>query len=259
MTEAKIKVLIVDDEPLARKFIRRMLKDDAGVIVVGECGNGRDAVTAILDEPPDLVFLDIQMPLMDGFAVIEKVGIERMPAVVFTTAYEQYAIRAFEVHALDYLLKPFDQIRFHQVMKHARERLRKTQDEDERRQVTQLLESVRERAEYLERLIIKSDARIIFLKTDEIAWIEADDKYVHLHTWKKRAYMVRQSISAMEAQLDPKKFLRIHRSVIVQLEQIKELRPLIGGEHTVVLEDGTELTLSRNYKNRLFEILGKPL
>jgi two-component system LytT family response regulator len=258
MKHAKIRALIVDDESLARKFIRRMLKDDHEVEIVGECGNGKDAVALIGKQMPDLVFLDVQMPEMDGFSVLEALSAERLPEIIFTTAYEHYAIRAFELHALDYLLKPFDQSRFSDTMRHAKERLRHRQLEDGQLQIAALLENVKRRSQYLDRLIIRADGRITFLKTQEIDWIEADDKYVHLHTGKT-ARMVRQTLSAMETQLDPKRFLRIHRSSIVNVERIKELHPLFGGEHAVVMEGGTRLTLSRKYKDKLFELLGKPL
>ena len=258
MKETKIRVLIVDDESLARKFIRRMLKDDQEVEIVGECRNGKDAVTMIARQNPDLVFLDVQMPEMDGFSVLEAVGVERLPEIIFTTAYEQYAIRAFELHALDYLLKPFDQSRFSDTMSHAKERLHYRQLDDGRLQIGALLENVRRRAQYLDRLIIKAGGRIRFVKTDDISWIEADDKYVHLHVGKS-AQMVRQTLGAMETQLDPAKFLRIHRSAIVNIERIQELQPMFSGEHAVVMEDGTRLTLSRKYKDKLFELLGKPL
>ena len=258
MKDAKIRALIVDDESLARKFIRRLLKDDHEVEIVGECGNGNDAVAVIKKQTPDLVFLDVQMPELDGFSVLEAVGLERLPEIVFTTAYEHYAIRAFELHAVDYLLKPFDQARFRDALKHAKERLHYRRNEDGRLQLGALLENVKRQPEYLDRLIIRAEGRITFLKTQEIDWIEADDKYVHLHTGKS-ARMVRQTLGAMEAQLDPKKFLRIHRSVIVNVERIKELQPLFAGEHAVVMEDGIRLTLSRKYKDKLFELLGKPL
>ena len=258
MKEAKIRVLIVDDEPLARKFIRRMLKDDQEIEIVGECGNGKHAVTMIATQNPDLVFLDVQMPEMDGFSVLEAVGVERLPEIVFTTAYEQYAIRAFELHALDYLLKPFDQARFKDAMGHAKERFQYRQLDDGRLQIGALLENVKRRVQYLDRLIIKAGGRIRFVRTDEISWIGADDKYVHLH-FGKSAQMVRQTLGAMETQLDPTKFLRIHRSAIVNIERIQELQPMFSGEHAVVMEDGTRLTLSRKYKDKLFELLGKPL
>jgi two-component system, LytTR family, response regulator len=258
MKNAPIRAVIADDEALARKFIRRMLKDDPDVEIAGECGNGKEAVTMIRKQNPDLVFLDVQMPEMDGFAVLESIGVERLPEIIFATAYEQYAIRAFELHALDYLLKPFDQARFKDAIRHAKERFRSERQNEGRTQISALLESIKNKSQYLDRLMIKASGRITFLSTDEINWIEADDKYVHLHTGKISP-MVRQTLSAMETQLDPRKFRRVHRSAIVNVGQIKELQPLFSGEHSILLQDGTKLTLSRNYKDKLFELLGKPL
>ena len=258
MKSAHIRALIVDDEPLARKFIRRILKDDRDIEIVGEASNGKEAIAMVRKFEPDIVFLDVQMPELDGFAVLESLRTDKLPEIIFTTAYEQYAIRAFELHALDYLLKPFDQARFRDAIKHAKERFRSEIQQDGRAQIGALLESIRNKTQYLERIVIKAGGRITFLNTNEINWIEADDKYVHLHTDKNNP-MVRQTLSAMEAQLDPKKFRRIHRSTIVNVERIKELQPLFNGEHSILLEDGTKLTLSRNYKDKLFEFLGKPL
>ena len=258
MKNASIRALIADDEALARKFIRQMLRDDKEVEIVGECSNGKETVAMIRKQKPDVVFLDVQMPEMDGFAVLESIGLDRLPEIIFATAYEQYAIRAFELHALDYLLKPFDQARFKDAMKHAKERFRSRDQKEGRLQINALLKSIKNRPQYLERLVIKASGRITFLSTDEVNWIQADDKYVHLHTGTVSP-MVRQTLSAMEAQLDPKKFRRVHRSAIVNVERIKELQPLFSGEHSILLEDGTKLTLSRNYKDKLFELLGKPL
>ena len=258
MKSANIRALIVDDEALARKFIRRMLKDDREIEVVGEASNGKEAVAMIGKHHPDVVFLDVQMPEMNGFEVLESIQADHLPEIIFTKAYEQYSIRAFELHALDYLLKPFDQARFKDAIKHAKERFRSERQQDGRLQIGALLESIRNKPEYLDRVVIKSGGRITFLNTREINWIEADDKYVHLHTDKTNP-MVRQTLSAMETQLDPKKFRRIHRSAIVNVERIKELQPLFNGEHSIVLENGTRLTLSRNYKDKMFEFLGKPL
>ena len=258
MKNGPIRALIVDDEALARKFIRRMLKDDRDFEIIGECGNGKETVATIRKESPDVVFLDVQMPEMDGLAVLEAIGIERLPQIIFTTAYEQYAIRAFELHALDYLLKPFDQARFKDAIKHAKERFRSERQNDGRMQISALLENIKNKPQYLERLVIKASGRITFLPTNEINWIEADDKYVHLHTNKARP-MVRQTLTAMEEQLDPAKFRRVHRSAIVNVERIAELQPLFSGEYSILLHDGTKLTLSRNYKDKLFELLGKPL
>lgn len=258
MTSPKIRVVVADDELLARKFIRRMLKQDPEMEIIGECSNGAEAVAAIRKEKPDLVFLDVQMPEMDGFAVLDAVRLDHLPEIVFTTAYESYAIRAFELHALDYLLKPFDQVRFKAALKYAKERFHSQHEEDKRLQVGTLLESIRLQQEYLDRIIIRADGRITFLHTREIDWIEADDKYVHLHTGKG-AKMVRQTLAAIEGELDPKKFLRVHRSAMVNVDRIKELQPLFNGEHSLILDDGTRLTLTRKYRDKLFELLGKPL
>ena len=257
MKQPKIRALIADDEQLARKFIRRLLKQDPEVEIVAECSNGKEAAQVIRQEKPDLVFLDVQMPEMDGFAVLDAVGLDHLPEIIFTTAYESYAIRAFELHALDYLLKPFDQVRFKAAMKHAKERLHSQPPEEGRLQIGTLLESIKAQEQHLERILIKADGRITFLNTHEIDWIEADDKYVHLHTGKGTR-MVRQTLSAMEAQLDPKRFVRIHRSAIVNIERIKELQPLFNGEHSLLLENGAKLTLSRSYKEKRFEHLGRP-
>jgi len=257
MLEKKIRAVIVDDELLARKFIRRMLKEDPEVELVGECSNGKDAVSLITRQAPNLVFLDVQMPEMDGFSVLEEIVVDPLPEIVFTTAFEHYALQAFEFHALDYLLKPFDQARFKATIKHVKERLLQRWDGNGL-EIGAFIESVRRHPKYLERLILKGSGRITILKTREVDWIEADDKYVHLHMGKSTR-MVRQTLRAMEEQLDPNRFLRIHRSAMVNVERIKELHPLFGGEHTVIMEDGTRLTLSRHYKDKLFELLGRPL
>jgi two-component system, LytTR family, response regulator len=256
--QSKIRAVIADDELLARKFIRRLLKQDPEVEIVAECSNGKEAARVIREQKPDLVFLDVQMPEMDGFAVLDAVGLDHLPEIIFTTAYESYAIRAFELHALDYLLKPFDQVRFKAAMKHAKERLHSQPPEEGRLQIGTLLESIKAQQQHLERILIKADGRITFLNTHEIDWIEADDKYVHLHT-AKGTRMVRQTLSAMETQLDPKRFIRIHRSAIVNVERIKELQPLFNGEHSLHLDNGTKLTLSRSYRDKLFGCLGRPL
>lgn len=250
--------MIADDELLARKFIRRLLKQDPDVEIVAECSNGKEAAAMIRQHRPDLVFLDVQMPEMDGFAVLDAVGLDELPEIIFTTAHESYAIRAFELHALDYLLKPFDQVRFKAAIKNAKERLHSDAPEEGRLQIGTLLESIKAQQQQLERILIKVDGRITFLNTHEIDWIEADDKYVHLHTSSGKR-MVRQTLAAMEEQLDPQRFLRIHRSAIVNTDRIKELQPLFNGEHSLLLDNGAKLTLSRSYKDKLFERLGRPL
>ena len=260
MTQKSIATLVVDDEPLARDYIRRLLKDDDQIEIVGEAGNGRDAVRLINEQKPELIFLDVQMPEMDGFTVLNNLEPDILPTVIFTTAYEAYAIRAFEIHALDYLLKPFDDHRFAQAVRHTKERLSRRHSEKpaESEQIKELLENINDTPQYLERFLIKSNGRIVFLKTKEIDWIKSDDKYVYLH-FGKSSHLVRQSLSQMKTQLDPKLFVQIHRSAIVNIERIKELQPMFNGEYNLLLENGAEVPLSRNYKSKLFDLLGKPL
>ena len=258
MTATKaIRTLIVDDEPLARRRIRRMLARHSNVEVIGECGNGREAVAAINEQQPALVFLDVQMPEVDGFAALGALDPNEMPLVIFVTAYDQYALRAFEVHALDYLLKPFDRRRFDMAMQRARERLANERSDVSRRTIA-LLEELRAQQSHVERMVIKAGGRAFFLKTDEIDWIEAEGKYVRLHVGRE-SYLVREAISQIETQLDPKRFLRIHRSTIVNLDRVRELQPWFHNDYRVILRDGTELMLSRSCRKRLGELLGNAL
>jgi two-component system, LytTR family, response regulator len=256
MTESKrIRAVIVDDEPLARRRIRRMLAHDPEVDVVGDCGNGGDAVTTIKNLNPNLLFLDVQMPEIDGFDVLESIESERMPFVIFVTAYDQYALRAFEVSAVDYLVKPFDRARFEVALKRAKARLALEHGSDFSHQTLALLEELKARSSHTERLVIKAGGRAFFLKTEEIDWIEAEGKYVRLHVGKE-SYLLREPIGSMEAQLDPKKFPRIHRSSIVNIERVRELQPWFHNEYRVILNDGTELMLSRSCRKKLGELLG---
>lgn len=257
MTEdLPIRVLLVDDEPLARSVLREMLQDDPQAEIVGECGNGREAVEAINSQSPELVFLDVQMPGLGGFEVIEELGKGKIPYVVFVTAYDQYAIRAFEVHALDYILKPFDRERFERSWQRARDQILRDRNGGTNQRILALLEDLKAGNKYLERLVIKASGRIYFLETNEIDWVEADGNYVSVHSGKK-THLLRETISSLEQQLDPKKFVRIHRSSIVRLDRIRELKPWFHGEYRIILLDGTQLTLSRNYRDRLQEALGK--
>lgn len=258
MTDAgKIRALIVDDEPLARRRIHRMLAHHADVEIVGDLANGRDAIIAIRDQEPDLVFLDVLMPEMDGFAVLQALDAEAMPLVIFVTAYDQYALRAFEVYALDYLLKPFDRQRFDKALQRAKSRLAYERSAINQRTLA-LLEELRAQTNHVERMVIKSGGRAFFLKTDEIDWVEAEGKYVRLHVGKE-SYLVREAISGLEAQLDPKKFLRIHRSTIVNIDRVRELQPWFHNEYRVILRDGTELMLSRSCRKKLGDLLGNTL
>jgi two-component system, LytTR family, response regulator len=258
MTESpRIRVLLVDDEPLARDMLREMLQGDPQVDIVGESCNGREALAAIHAEAPDLIFLDVQMPEVGGFEVLASLKGEKAPYVIFVTAYDQYAVRAFEVQALDYLLKPFDQERFDVSWQRAKAQLRRDRNGggmDER--ILALLEELKAGNKYLERLVIKAAGRIYFLETSEIDWIEAEGNYVSVHSGKK-SHLLRETISSLESQLDPKKFVRIHRSSIVRLDYIQELQPWFHGEYRVILQDGTQLTLSRNHRDKLQEALGK--
>ncbi len=256
MTESPlIRVLLVDDESLAREMLREMLQDDPQVTIVGESCNGREALEAIRAHSPDLIFLDVQMPELGGFEVLEALGKE-IPQVIFVTAYDQYAVRAFEVHALDYLLKPFDQERFDISWQRAKAQILRDRDGGTDQRILALLEEMKAGNKYLERLVIKASGRIYFLETAEIDWIEAEGNYVSVHSAKK-SHLLRETISSLEAQLDPKKFVRIHRSSIVRIDRIQELQPWFHGEYRIILQDGTQLTLSRNHRDKLQEALGK--
>jgi two-component system, LytTR family, response regulator len=250
-----IRVLLVDDESLAREMLREMLQDDPQVTIVGESCNGHEALEAIRTHSPDLIFLDVQMPELGGFEVLEALGKE-IPRVIFVTAYDQYAVRAFEVHALDYLLKPFDQERFDISWQRARAQILRDRDGGTDQRILALLEEMKAGNKYLERLVIKASGRIYFLETAEIDWIEAEGNYVSVHSAKK-SHLLRETISSLEAQLDPRKFLRIHRSSIVRIDRIQELQPWFHGEYRIILQNGTQLTLSRNYRDKLQEALGK--
>ena len=253
---ALIRVLIADDEPLARGVLREMLQPDPEVVIVGECANGKEAVEAIKELNPDLLFLDVQMPEMGGFEVLNALDEGQAPHLVFVTAYDQYAVRAFEVHALDYILKPFDRERFDVSWQRAKAQVLRERNGGVEQKILSLLEDLKAGTKYLERLVIKSSGRIYFLETNEIDWIQAEGNYVSVHTGKK-SHLLRETITSLESQLDPKKFLRIHRSAIVRIDRIKELQPWFHGEYHIVLNDGTQLTLSRNYRDRLQEALGK--
>jgi two-component system LytT family response regulator len=254
----RLRAIIVDDEMLARQIIREMLEHDPEVEVVAECVNGREAVEAIQTCQPDLLFLDIQMPEVAGFEVLEALKGERLPLVIFVTAYDQYAVRAFDVHALDYLLKPFDRERFEMAISRAKAQMRRERNGELDRRIVALLEALKAEAKYVERLVIKNGGRVFFLETGEINWVEAEGNYVRLHTDKK-AHLLRETISSLEEQLDPKKFLRVHRSTIVRIDSIRELQPWFHGEYHIILHNGTKLTLSRNYREQLQSVLGKNL
>ena len=254
-TPTPIRTLIVDDEPLARERVRSLIADQPGMTVIGEAQDGDQAVEQILAHQPDLVFLDVQMPKKTGFDVIQAVGADRMPAVVFVTAYDQYALKAFDVHAVDYLLKPFDRERFEGAVDRARRHFDASDSGALKSQLLRLVQELQpSAAPRQERLIVKTGGRLFFLRVDEIDWIEAAGNYVRLHVGKD-AHLLRETMNSIEARLDPKLFLRIHRSRIVNMERVKELHPWFNGDYAVILRDGTKLMLSRGYRDRLQERL----
>lgn len=247
---SRLRTLIVDDEPLARDKIRMLLAKDREIEIVGECANGHEAIEAIEKESPDLLFLDIQMPGVDGFGVLESVGPERVPGVVFVTAYDEHAIHAFEVHALDYLLKPFAQKRFNEALVRAKDQLRKHSGGGLSQQLLALLGDLHGAPKYLERLVVKSSGRVFFMKVNEVDWIEAAGNYVNIHA-ANETHLLRETMNGIEMHLDPKRFVRIHRSTLVNIERIKELSPLFHGDYVVTLMNGTRLTMSRSYRSKL--------
>jgi two-component system, LytTR family, response regulator len=256
----KIRALIVDDEPIARRGIRLSLRGEKDVEIIGECGDGRAALLAIREQRPDLVFLDVQMPLLDGFGVVAALDYEHLPAIVFVTAYDEHAIRAFEAGALDYLLKPFERERFQKTLARARRQILQPGRDDLNRRLGALLDSLKpesredEPSRTLERIPIKEAGRIIFLSVGEIDWIEAQGNYVQLHAGRE-SHLLRETMDGIERKLDPDKFLRLRRSTLVSIERIKELQPLFNGEYVVILQDGTRLSSSRRYRKNLDALL----
>jgi two-component system LytT family response regulator len=252
---ADIRVLIVDDEPPARERIRALLKDEPDIAIAGECESGLSAVESIRNLDPDLVFLDVQMPGLDGFGVLDALG-DMPPALVFVTAYDAYAVRAFEVHALDYLLKPFDRDRFRATLDRARAALAERGSAEEAGGIAAPITEPDAARSPLRRLLAKREGRLVVLKAAEIDWIESSANYASLHVGKE-TYLVRETMQSLEGRLDPGQFLRIHRSTIVNLDRIQEIEPYFHGDYIVRLADGQRLTLSRTYKDRLQKHFGR--
>lgn len=255
----KIRTLIVDDEPLARERLHALLEAEPDIEIVGECADGVQALATIRSAQPDLVFLDIQMPELDGFGVIAGLGPEKLPAVIFVTAYDRFALKAFEVHALDYLLKPFDRERFAKALQRARAMVEQRQSGDLNKRLSALLTDLKpEKPEpkFLDRIAIKSEGRVLFFKTEDIDWIEAADNYVSIHVGNE-AHLHRETMLSLEAKLPSARFVRISRSAMINLERVKEMQPMFHGDYVVILKNGTRLTLSRNYRDKLSHILGK--
>jgi two-component system LytT family response regulator len=250
----RLKVLIVDDEPLAREGLKLMLGADSQAI---EARNGREAVARIRDEKPDLVLLDVQMPRMDGFAVVEAVGADKMPAVIFVTAHDQYAIRAFEISAVDYLLKPVTEERFRIAFERARNRLAVPRPEDSTHQMMAVLDAIANPRRYLSRLAIRSGERTIFLAMDDVAWIEAAQNYVRVHAGQA-THLLHVPMNTLETSLNPERFVRIHRSHIVNLQHIRQLWTLAHGQYILELASGERLQSGRTYGEKIRTLLSNP-
>jgi two-component system, LytTR family, response regulator len=253
-----MRVIIADDESLARDKVRFMLSSELGVRVVAECQNGAETLRALSAYKADLLLLDIRMPDLDGFEVVNKIPQANMPMVVFTTAFDCHAIKAFEAHALDYLLKPFDHERLHQAVDRARNELLKANDREATQRILQYLSETRQQAAAERRLIVRAGGRVIFLTFDEINWIEAAANYVRIYAGKQ-TYLLRRGIGEIAERLDPAQFIRIHRSAIVNVQKIKELQPVNSGEYIVVLKDGKELSCSRGYRSGLQGLIDRTL
>lgn len=250
-----VRVVIVDDEELARRGVRARLDRLGDVEILAECGSGREAVDAIRRTAPDLVFLDVQMPGKSGFDVVEEVGWSAFPRVIFVTAHDRFAVRAFEINALDYLLKPIDDERFDRALQRAREDIERDRESELGRRLASVVREVGGRAAetdlgFPDRFVVRSFGRVVFVPADDIDWIEAAGDYVTLHVGAK-AWLLRETMTAIERKLNPRAFVRIHRSTIVNIDRIAELRSFDNGEYQVLLADGTKLKLSRTYRQTL--------
>ncbi len=245
----KIRCVIVDDEPLAREGLRSIAEKDRGLELIGDCSNGIQAIEFISQHNPDLVFLDIQMPEMDGFAVLNELKREKLPYIIFVTAYDKYAVQAFDVHALDYLLKPVDEERFERAVERARSMMRS--DSEWTAHITAFLQEMdSQKKRYLDRIVIKEDGRIFLIHADAVEWIEAKGNYALIHAGKK-SHLIREAMSSLESQLNPQQFFRIHRSTIVNIDRVRELQSLFHGDCRVILQDGTRLLMSRRFRDKL--------
>jgi two-component system, LytTR family, response regulator len=252
MTAPPIRALVVDDQPVARERLVSLLAEEADVELVGTCATGVEAVRAIRRLAPNLVFLDMQMPELDGLAVVEAVGVDRMPLTVFVTAYDEYAVRAFDAQALDYLLKPFARPRFARAVARVRERLAGRERAALTGRLLQAVESMRERARPpVPRLIVKSGGRVLFVDVPQIDWVEAEGNYARVHLAGGQQHLVRDTMTELLGRLGEDRFIRVHRSAIVNLGRVAELRLAAGGDYDVVLTSGTHVPLSRSFRDQL--------
>jgi two-component system, LytTR family, response regulator len=249
-----IRALIVDDEPLARRSIRRFLDQGSGVEIIGQCADGESAVKAIRTQKPDLVFLDVQMPEKNGLDVIREIGPDAMPVTIFVTAYDRYAIRAFDANAIDYLLKPFGKQRFDLALKRAKERLAGRMNLNDVRVILASLERDQTQPAYLERLTSSESGRILLIDVKDIDWIGASGNYAQVYSGSRK-YEIRQTLTSLAEKLNPRDFLRIHRSTIVNIRRIREIQPWFHGYHLIILQNGKELRMSR-YQRDVAKRLG---
>lgn len=255
----EIRALIVDDEPLARRGIRQLLDREPDVTVVGEARNGREALRALRTLDPELVFLDVQMPEVDGFGVLRAVGPERMPSVIFVTAFDAFAVQAFDAHAIDYLVKPLREARFAEAVQRVRERLRSADAVSLSRQLSALLATTDQARPTPppatgRRIVVPTSTGELVLDAEEIDWIEAEDYYAAVHT-RGRRHLIRESLASLEARLDPARFVRVHRSAIINLERVREYRADASGDRAVLLRDGTRIAVSRRRREQLVDLL----
>lgn len=247
-----LTALVIDDEPIARHAVVRLLREDPDIEVAGECGDGVSAVAAIRERSPDLVFLDIQMPAITGLDVVATIGAARMPATIFVTAYEQFAVRAFEANAVDYLVKPFSRERFAETLRRAKQRLlgARGADADTTARIMQALASLQQRDAYVERLPVRENERVVLVDVDDIVWVKASGNTVRLHL-ADRVHDLRETMSALAARLDPRHFARVHRSAIINVRRVKDIHPWFNGYHVVTMDTGQQLRMSR-YQHEAF-------
>jgi two-component system, LytTR family, response regulator len=252
-----LTALIVDDEPLAREGLSMLLARDEEISALKEARNGREAVIAIRSARPDLVFLDVQMPEMDGFAVVKEIGAEHMPAVVFVTAHDKYAIQAFEVNAVDYVLKPVTEERFRRTLERVKARLKVRSEDDANRHILSLLETIASPRHYVRRLAVRTAGKTIFVDIEDVDWIEAAENYVELHAGGA-SHLLHVTMNTLEKSLDPEMFVRIHRSTIVNIRRIREMQAALHGEYVVTLENGVRLQSGRVYSDKLKALSANP-
>lgn len=256
MMKEKIRALIVDDEPKARRRAWRLLTADPEIEIISECANGQDAIAAIQAHNPHLVLLDVVMPQIDGFEVLKAIDKEKMPLVIFITGHDEYAARSYEVHAVDYLSKPYSDVRFHEAIRKAKHRLRTEHIDEITASIFALLKDNKKTVPYLKHVPVKRDGSILLVKVTDITWIKAEDKYVCLHTGRA-AHLLREAISNLEAQLDPEQFVRIDRSYIVSIDHIDNIIQMSRNKYEVVFRDGTKLKISRTGSERLRKIFDR--